>query len=134
MKGEIESAKEAYHMLEVADAAVHKTKKMYETAHNDHTSLQNELTTAQSVGVQAKIEKVRKLCMYIAHNNILECLKWYRLKLSTLASSYYKHPQLIFVKTYHIMSGQSVASHVRTSGQCPLSRHHFKLCINWNSR
>ena len=60
MKGEIETAKEAYHMLEVAKTTVHKTKKAYEAAHHEHTSLQYELTTAQNLGIAAKIEKVRK--------------------------------------------------------------------------
>ena len=61
MKGEIETAKEAYHMLEMAETAVHKSKKAYEVAHHEHTSLQYELTTAQNLGVAAKIEKVRAI-------------------------------------------------------------------------
>lgn len=61
MKGEIEAAKEAYHQLEVAEQAVQKTKKIYEATHHEHTALQYELTTVHSLGVQAKIEKVRLL-------------------------------------------------------------------------
>lgn len=59
MKGEIEAAKEAYHALEVAEAAVHKTKKIYEAAHHEHSALQYELIALQSSGVAGKIEKVR---------------------------------------------------------------------------
>ena len=60
MKGEIEAAKEAYHMLEVAETTVHKTKKAYEAAHHEHTALQYELTNVQNLGITAKIEKVRQ--------------------------------------------------------------------------
>ena len=59
MKGEIEAAKEAYHTLEVAETAVHKTKKTYEAAHHEHAALQYDLTALQSSGVAGKIDKVR---------------------------------------------------------------------------
>lgn len=58
MKGEIEAAKEAYHMVEVAEGVVHKAKKSYEAAHHEHSALQNELTSVQSLGITAKIDKV----------------------------------------------------------------------------
>ena len=72
IKGEIEAARESYHSLEVAEAAVHKAKKIYEAAHHDHTALQYELTTLQSTGVAGKIEKV---CLFILERNcsIDEC-------------------------------------------------------------
>ena len=69
MKGEIEAAKEAYHMLEVAETAVHKAKKAYEAAHHEHTALQYELTNAQNLGITAKIEKVRHLFVILKHCN-----------------------------------------------------------------
>ena len=65
MKGEIEAAKEAYHAVEVAETNVHKMKKSYEAAHHERTSLQNELTAAQGLGVTAKIEKVSLLYLRV---------------------------------------------------------------------